>query len=292
MPDAAERPWPRLPLDHSQPGIERSTCPSKMLPLWRKCATASSGKKPAAASVAYTPGECDRGSPRCGHGLRARARGRCSRSGTAPGRSRGRTSSRRMPGGRQRGHGEDRGAKLPRARFKLGQRSHHRASGIANPRSGIVRGPLWSRGIRHLSSAEPVHFEDTRPIERGAHTSPDHRSTAETARASRRRRHCASTAGHITGAALPRAGHRGHGERCGRGIGRRGSSRAIAELPSRTRIVVEEPEVYDLAGVIRGALSDDEVWVIDPLDGTTSFVHVTYPCSVRERRVSCATASR
>ncbi len=34
------------------------TCPSKMLPLWRKCATASSiGKKPSRPSVAYTPGD-------------------------------------------------------------------------------------------------------------------------------------------------------------------------------------------------------------------------------------------
>ncbi len=52
---------------------------------------------------------------------------------------------------------------------------------------------------------------------------------------------------------------------------------AIAEAMPHARFVVEEPEVYELAGATRGALSDDEVWVIDPLDGTTSFVH-TYPC--------------
>lgn len=52
---------------------------------------------------------------------------------------------------------------------------------------------------------------------------------------------------------------------------------AIASAAPGARFVVEEPEVYDLAGVARGDLGDDEVWVIDPLDGTTSFVH-TYPC--------------
>jgi myo-inositol-1(or 4)-monophosphatase len=53
--------------------------------------------------------------------------------------------------------------------------------------------------------------------------------------------------------------------------------RAIAERVPSARFVVEEPEVYDLAGVKAGTLEDDEVWVIDPLDGTTSFVH-GYPC--------------
>jgi len=52
---------------------------------------------------------------------------------------------------------------------------------------------------------------------------------------------------------------------------------AIAELIPHARFVVEEPEVYDLAGVARGTLTDPEVWVVDPLDGTTSFVH-SYPC--------------
>ena len=51
------------------------------------------------------------------------------------------------------------------------------------------------------------------------------------------------------------------------------SARAIAELLPDARFVIEEDEVYDLAGVIRGTLDDDEVWVIDPLDGTTSFLH-------------------
>jgi myo-inositol-1(or 4)-monophosphatase len=53
--------------------------------------------------------------------------------------------------------------------------------------------------------------------------------------------------------------------------------RAIAERLEGARFVCEEEEVYDLAGVTRGDLYDDEVWVVDPLDGTTSFVHA-YPC--------------
>ena len=52
---------------------------------------------------------------------------------------------------------------------------------------------------------------------------------------------------------------------------------AIAERVEGARFVCEEEEVYGLAGVPRGDLYDDEVWVIDPLDGTTSFVHA-YPC--------------
>lgn len=54
-------------------------------------------------------------------------------------------------------------------------------------------------------------------------------------------------------------------------------TRAIAEARPNSRFVVEEPQVYELADVQRGDLDDPEVWVIDPLDGTTSFVH-TYPC--------------
>jgi len=49
-----------------------------------------------------------------------------------------------------------------------------------------------------------------------------------------------------------------------------------AALPG-ARFVVEEPEVYGLTGVEPGSLADPEVWVIDPLDGTTSYVH-SYPC--------------
>ena len=53
--------------------------------------------------------------------------------------------------------------------------------------------------------------------------------------------------------------------------------RTIAQHVEGARFVVEEPEVYALAGVPVGDLMDDEVWVIDPLDGTTSYVH-GYPC--------------
>jgi len=53
--------------------------------------------------------------------------------------------------------------------------------------------------------------------------------------------------------------------------------RTVAERVEGARFVIEEPEVYALAGVPEGSLDDDEVWVIDPLDGTTSFLH-GYPC--------------
>ncbi|MDO8964823.1 MAG: inositol monophosphatase family protein [Coriobacteriia bacterium] len=52
---------------------------------------------------------------------------------------------------------------------------------------------------------------------------------------------------------------------------------AIAAAVPGARFVVEEPEVYDLAAVTEGALTDSEIWVVDPLDGTTSYVH-GYPC--------------
>lgn len=53
--------------------------------------------------------------------------------------------------------------------------------------------------------------------------------------------------------------------------------RVIAAAMPGVGFVVEEPEVCELAGVTPGTLEDSEVWVIDPLDGTTSFVH-GYPC--------------
>lgn len=53
--------------------------------------------------------------------------------------------------------------------------------------------------------------------------------------------------------------------------------RAIQERCEGARFVIEEEEVYGLTGAVRGSLDDDEVWVVDPLDGTTSFVH-SYPC--------------
>jgi len=50
----------------------------------------------------------------------------------------------------------------------------------------------------------------------------------------------------------------------------------LATLPA-ARFVIEEEEVHDLAGAPRGSLTDEEVWVIDPLDGTSSFLH-GFPC--------------
>ncbi len=58
--------------------------------------------------------------------------------------------------------------------------------------------------------------------------------------------------------------------------------RTITERLPDARFVIEEDEVYDMGPATRGSLDDDEVWVIDPLDGTTSFVHgyPTYSVSV------------
>ncbi len=53
--------------------------------------------------------------------------------------------------------------------------------------------------------------------------------------------------------------------------------RAIAEARSEARFIVEEPEVYELAAIEPGDPHASEVWVVDPLDGTTSYVH-GYPC--------------
>jgi myo-inositol-1(or 4)-monophosphatase len=50
-------------------------------------------------------------------------------------------------------------------------------------------------------------------------------------------------------------------------------ARAILGRYPNARFVIEEDEVYDLASATRGDLDDDEVWVIDPIDGTTSFLH-------------------
>lgn len=49
--------------------------------------------------------------------------------------------------------------------------------------------------------------------------------------------------------------------------------KAIKERFPEAEFLVEEDEVYALAEVECGSLEDPEVWVIDPLDGTTSFVH-------------------
>jgi myo-inositol-1(or 4)-monophosphatase len=58
--------------------------------------------------------------------------------------------------------------------------------------------------------------------------------------------------------------------------------RAIMERDPAARFVVEEAEVYDLLGASRGVIGEGDVWVVDPLDGTTSFIHgyPTYSVSV------------
>lgn len=48
---------------------------------------------------------------------------------------------------------------------------------------------------------------------------------------------------------------------------------AILERDPQAKFVVEEEEAYDMPGVTRGVLGVDDVWLIDPLDGTTSFLH-------------------
>lgn len=55
------------------------------------------------------------------------------------------------------------------------------------------------------------------------------------------------------------------------------AAEVIRDADPSACFVIEEEEVYALAGVNRGALDDARVWVIDPLDGTTSFVH-GFPC--------------
>jgi myo-inositol-1(or 4)-monophosphatase len=50
----------------------------------------------------------------------------------------------------------------------------------------------------------------------------------------------------------------------------------LGREPSAT-FVVEEPEVYEIVGASEGDPSNGRCWVIDPIDGTTSFLH-GYPC--------------
>lgn len=53
--------------------------------------------------------------------------------------------------------------------------------------------------------------------------------------------------------------------------------RGILDSYPAARILVEEPEVCARLEVEPGSLDDSEVWVVDPLDGTTSYVH-GFPC--------------
>lgn len=54
-------------------------------------------------------------------------------------------------------------------------------------------------------------------------------------------------------------------------------ARAILAADPTARILVEEPEVAGLVGIEPGRIEDPEVWIVDPLDGTTSYLH-NYPC--------------
>ena len=50
-------------------------------------------------------------------------------------------------------------------------------------------------------------------------------------------------------------------------------ARELAAGDPATPLLVEEPEVYGLAAVTEGPLDAPAVWVVDPIDGTTSFIH-------------------
>ncbi len=50
----------------------------------------------------------------------------------------------------------------------------------------------------------------------------------------------------------------------------------LAALPG-ARVLCEEDEVHAELGVDKASLDESEVWVVDPLDGTTSFLH-GFPC--------------
>lgn len=49
--------------------------------------------------------------------------------------------------------------------------------------------------------------------------------------------------------------------------------REILRHDPTARLLVEEPETHRLVSVEPASLDEPEVWVIDPIDGTTSFVH-------------------
>lgn len=49
--------------------------------------------------------------------------------------------------------------------------------------------------------------------------------------------------------------------------------RSILAADPDAKVIVEEPEVHAETGVEPASPTDSEVWVIDPIDGTTSFVH-------------------
>lgn len=49
--------------------------------------------------------------------------------------------------------------------------------------------------------------------------------------------------------------------------------RSIRAADPSAKVICEEPEVHAETGVALASPTDGEVWVIDPIDGTTSFVH-------------------
>lgn len=51
----------------------------------------------------------------------------------------------------------------------------------------------------------------------------------------------------------------------------------ILEHDPHAEVVVEEPEVCEELEITPGSLDAERVWVVDPLDGTTSYLH-SYPC--------------
>lgn len=55
------------------------------------------------------------------------------------------------------------------------------------------------------------------------------------------------------------------------------AARSIIAADPDARFVIEEAEVFDLTDAREGSLAEGKVWVIDPLDGTTSYVH-GFPC--------------
>lgn len=52
---------------------------------------------------------------------------------------------------------------------------------------------------------------------------------------------------------------------------------AILEHDPGARVVVEEPEVYGILGIERPQIDERPMWLVDPIDGTTSFLH-GFPC--------------
>ncbi|TLM97356.1 MAG: hypothetical protein FDZ75_04690, partial [Actinobacteria bacterium] len=55
-------------------------------------------------------------------------------------------------------------------------------------------------------------------------------------------------------------------------------ARAIRECDPSARMLVEEPEVHEQLGIEPARIEDGgELWVVDPIDGTTSFLH-GFPC--------------